>query len=78
MARTMMSSSTMPYATARDASAFRSFGDAMMRVVDTLLIWHERTRQRRLLAAAENEILRDIGIGRAEIAAETDKPFWRG
>jgi uncharacterized protein YjiS (DUF1127 family) len=49
-----------------------------MRIVDTLFMWQERARQRRFLAAAGNAILGDIGIGRAEIEAETGKPFWRG
>jgi uncharacterized protein YjiS (DUF1127 family) len=78
MARTMTSNSPIPYAMPRQAPGLRSFGDGLMRVVDTLFIWHERARQRRFLATANSEILGDIGIGRAEIEAETEKPFWRG
>jgi uncharacterized protein YjiS (DUF1127 family) len=78
MARTMMRSAAIPYETPRCTPGLRSFGDGLMRIVDTLFMWQERARQRRFLAAAGNAILGDIGIGRAEIEAETGKPFWRG
>jgi uncharacterized protein YjiS (DUF1127 family) len=78
MSRTMTTNSSIPYATPRHLPGLRSYGDTLTRIVDTLLVWHERTRQRRLLAAAGNAILGDIGVGRAEIEAETRKPFWRG
>jgi uncharacterized protein YjiS (DUF1127 family) len=37
----------------------------------------ERSRQRRALAAVSDAMLRDIGLTRAEIADEIEKPFWR-
>ena len=77
MASTMTSGSSIPYATPRDAPVLRSLADALTRIVDTLFLWQERAEQRRFLAMANNEILGDIGIGRAEIMAETGKPFWR-
>jgi uncharacterized protein YjiS (DUF1127 family) len=41
------------------------------------MFWSERARQRRLLAALDDRMLKDIGLTRADVAAESDKPFWR-
>ena len=38
----------------------------------------ERARQRRALAALTDALLRDIGLTRRDVEAETGKPFWRG
>ena len=48
------------------------------RVVDGVLAWQERARQRHTLAALDDYLLRDMGITRADVSAETGKPFWRG
>jgi uncharacterized protein YjiS (DUF1127 family) len=42
-----------------------------------LAAWIERARQRRALAALDDQMLRDIGITRVEAARECEKPFWR-
>jgi uncharacterized protein YjiS (DUF1127 family) len=47
------------------------------RAVDLCLIWHERARQRRQLRALSDRMLRDIGLTRADVMAESSKPFWR-
>jgi uncharacterized protein YjiS (DUF1127 family) len=39
--------------------------------------WIERARQRRALAGLDDQMLRDIGITRADAAREAGKPFWR-
>jgi uncharacterized protein YjiS (DUF1127 family) len=44
---------------------------------DLLLIWHERARQRRQLSSLNDHMLRDLGLTRADVMAETSKPFWR-
>ncbi|MGE0162919.1 MAG: DUF1127 domain-containing protein [Dongiaceae bacterium] len=41
------------------------------------MFWSERTRQRRRLAALDDRILKDIGLSRADVMSESDKPFWR-
>ncbi len=46
-------------------------------VVDRLLTWHERARQRHELRGLSDHMLRDIGLGRADVEAEASKPFWR-
>ncbi len=47
------------------------------RVVDLLLSWADRARQRRHLAGLDDRLLRDIGISRVEVEAEISRPFWR-
>lgn len=42
-----------------------------------LLVWHERARQRRHLCSLSDHMLRDLGLGRADVEAEVSKPFWR-
>jgi uncharacterized protein YjiS (DUF1127 family) len=39
--------------------------------------WIERTRQRKALAALDDQTLRDIGITRLDAAREAEKPFWK-
>lgn len=47
------------------------------RLVDLLFDWQERRRQRRVLAAMDDYMLRDIGLSVADVHQETHKPFWR-
>ena len=47
------------------------------RVVDKLQYWIEVSHQRRQLANLDRDQLLDIGIDRAEAAAEARKPFWK-
>lgn len=39
--------------------------------------WRRRARSRAELAALDDRTLRDIGLTRADVWAEIDKPFWR-
>jgi uncharacterized protein YjiS (DUF1127 family) len=54
----------------------RSFARGAMRVAELLLTWHERSRQRHQLQCLSDHMLRDIGLSRADVLAETTKPFW--
>jgi uncharacterized protein YjiS (DUF1127 family) len=47
------------------------------RVADLILLWHQRARQRRQLACLSDRMLRDIGLTRADVFAESSKSFWR-
>ena len=47
-----------------------------LRAVGLLLAWRERGRQRTALATLDDRALRDIGVSRADIWVEADKPFW--
>lgn len=44
---------------------------------DTLRTWQTRARQRRELRSLDDEVLRDVGISRAQARFSADKPFWR-
>jgi uncharacterized protein YjiS (DUF1127 family) len=45
--------------------------------IERLLLWHEISRQRKHLAVMDDRMLRDIGLTRADVAREAEKPFWR-
>ena len=45
--------------------------------LDALATWLERARQRRALQRLDDRMLKDIGLSRADVAHEADKPFWR-
>lgn len=47
------------------------------RVADLLLAWHQRAQQRRELQTLSDHMLRDIGLTRGDVFAESSKPFWR-
>ncbi|WP_119460443.1 DUF1127 domain-containing protein [Rhodospirillaceae bacterium SYSU D60014] len=42
-----------------------------------LLSWMEIARQRRFLQMLDDRLLQDVGLSRADVEAETSKPFWR-
>jgi len=41
-----------------------------------VLIWYQRSRQRRALGNLDDRLLRDVGISRKQAAKETRKLFW--
>jgi uncharacterized protein YjiS (DUF1127 family) len=49
----------------------------LVRIVDTLFVWHARSSDRRRLLGMDDRILRDIGVTRIAIRQEAMKPFWR-
>ena len=44
---------------------------------DVLLLWLQRWRERRMLGALSDHVLKDIGLTRADIDVEVRKIFWR-
>ncbi|WP_027897474.1 DUF1127 domain-containing protein [Zestomonas thermotolerans] len=38
--------------------------------------WHELAYQRRQLASLSDEMLKDIGLSRADVMQESERPFW--
>ncbi|MGP3789599.1 MULTISPECIES: DUF1127 domain-containing protein [Pseudomonas] len=38
--------------------------------------WHQLYRQRQQLAALSDATLKDIGVSRADIEVESQRPFW--
>ena len=60
------------------AAGFIGFvGVATTRLVDTLLTWQARAREREHLRMMDGRQLRDLGLTRIDVVSETDKPFWR-
>jgi uncharacterized protein YjiS (DUF1127 family) len=55
----------------------RSLVRNLVRMLDALGEWQERSAERRRLGAFDNRMLGDIGIDRATAATEAAKPFWR-
>jgi len=51
--------------------------EVLAALIDQALVWHERVRQRRQLQSLSDHMLRDIGIGRADVEGEAAKPFWQ-
>jgi uncharacterized protein YjiS (DUF1127 family) len=49
----------------------------VMQAVDLVLAWHERARQRRQLQSLNDYMLKDLGLSRADVEGEAQKPFWR-
>ena len=47
------------------------------RLVDRLLDWHDRERQRRHLSSLDDHILADVGLTHGDVEEEARKPFWR-
>jgi uncharacterized protein YjiS (DUF1127 family) len=47
------------------------------RAAESVLSWQERARQRHQLQCLSDHMLRDIGLTRADVLAESTKPFWR-
>jgi uncharacterized protein YjiS (DUF1127 family) len=46
------------------------------RLLDMVMTWGDRVRQRRHLAELDDRLLRDIGLSRAEVEGEVSRPFW--
>jgi uncharacterized protein YjiS (DUF1127 family) len=47
------------------------------RVIVMLNEWRRRSRDRNQLASFDDRMLRDIGLTRADVCREINKPFWR-
>jgi uncharacterized protein YjiS (DUF1127 family) len=46
--------------------------------LDTLLLWHDRARQRHQLLELSDHMLHDLALSRVDAVHEARKPFWRG
>ncbi len=51
--------------------------DGLVALGKTLQSWHDRARDRRMLAELDDRLLSDIGLSRADVWREVNKPFWR-
>jgi uncharacterized protein YjiS (DUF1127 family) len=57
--------------------AVRWMSGVALIICDTLSDWLERNRQRRQLMSLPDQVLGDIGVSRAGVYKECEKPFWR-
>ena len=55
----------------------QSASDGFSTLVNGLLDWQERARQRRQLLALSDGALKDFGASRADADGEGSKPFWQ-
>lgn len=47
------------------------------RMLDVLLAWQERARERRHLLSLSDHALKDVGLTRADLEGEAARPFWQ-
>ena len=60
------------------AARFRTIlGLTLVRLVEQVISWDQRRRDRRLLASLDDRSLRDIGIDRATAESDSTTSFWR-
>ena len=55
----------------------KSNAERFTRLLRTLALWQERARQRRALSELSDELLKDIGVSRADAEHEAGKSFWQ-
>jgi uncharacterized protein YjiS (DUF1127 family) len=49
----------------------------LCKLFDLLVLWRQRSRERRKLDALSDHVLKDIGLTRADTDSEVRKSFWR-
>jgi uncharacterized protein YjiS (DUF1127 family) len=49
----------------------------LVRLVEYVIFWDQRRRDRRTLARLDERMLRDIGIDRATVEDDSTASFWR-
>ena len=47
------------------------------RWLDTLLLWQKRAATRQAMLQMSDHVLKDIGLNRAQVVHEAEKPIWR-
>lgn len=67
-----------PCAIAEKNNGFTSAGlrTEMQKLAQKIVFWHQRNRSRKALAKLDDRLLEDIGLSRADVDQEIEKPFW--
>ena len=64
--------------TCTDESMINHHGSGVVaQIGETLRLWRERQHERSRLAELTDRDLHDVGLSRADIFFEVEKPFWR-
>lgn len=64
------------YVLVAGSSLLAQLGKALRSMKKLVGRWQELHRQRRLLAQMSDGALKDLGLSRADIQQETERPFW--
>ena len=57
--------------------AFAAIGTALGASLLAVVVWQERARARARLEGLDEAALKDMGLTRADVSREIDKPVWR-
>jgi uncharacterized protein YjiS (DUF1127 family) len=57
--------------------AFAAFGTALQTSLLAVVVWQERAQSRTRLERLDDAALKDMGIDRADVSREIEKPVWR-
>jgi uncharacterized protein YjiS (DUF1127 family) len=74
MAQTLINSG---FKASRRQAPISNLEQGFIRAFNTLQNWAERRRTRTHLYRLPDYMLRDIGVSRADVAEEYEKPFWK-
>ena len=58
-------------------AARQTVADLARAVAAAVAAWLRNHRERRLLAGLDDNLLRDLGLTRADVARGYDRPFWQ-
>ncbi|MFZ5792325.1 MAG: DUF1127 domain-containing protein [Pseudomonadota bacterium] len=59
------------------AALYRRLSEILVLAGDVLIGWQQRAQERSHLLMLDDRMLRDIGLTRADVEHEANKPFWR-
>ena len=45
-------------------------------ILETLVLWNKRTKERQALKGLDDRLLKDVGISKYDADLESGKPFW--
>lgn len=73
----MYSNPTLASNPSNEAPSQGGLGTIIGGLFDTFYRWQVLARERRTLAEMDPRMLKDIGLNRADVMVEIDKPFWQ-
>lgn len=67
---------TRPPGLGRASTLLGGLGALALFALDLAMLWLTLARERRTLSRLDDRLLRDIGLSRADVEAETSRRFW--